>query len=163
MTKTKILYTIGFVFALLCAVAVFLGFKFSRISEALIVSAGILAAYISIILFDGYLSKREYNSKISAAGNQIIRKIAFCKHMGVCEQVVISFHTRGVLVEGEKIESNLLEYDCLLVDKTKEYTFVLMYDKNDFSETYQITVNTLLDVKAIVQVLKNYSIEIGGI
>ena len=162
--KTKVFIAIGIVCGVICCTAILLGMLYYRLPEALILSGGILIFYISIILFDGYLTKSERETVVAMAGRCIIHVKAFCKHQGVSEQVIISFHSHGVLVQGNTIESSIMEYSGLLVSRTKKYSFRFMFEdiEQDLNETYDVTINSLLEVKAIIQVLQNMSVYIGG-
>lgn len=142
------------VWSVISAVLIFLGCRFYRLPEMLIVSCSVFIILISVFLLDIYLDNLKDKDKIARAGRVYAEVECLCKYNAKTSAAVILLCKKGVLIQGDSFDSELMLYNRILVDYISRFDMQITSGRN----IYDITLGSVLDAKTVKRVLDSKSV-----
>lgn len=144
---------------LIASVILFLGWFADRLPEASIVSGCIVMIVATIWIIAKFLSAQKDKRKVAYAGRQYVKSKCLCKYRNKMSMVMLLMCKNGVLVTGETLESSIMPYESITVTQTGKFNIRMVCVEKSRKPTYDFTLSSLIEVKAVLQILKNNNAE----
>lgn len=154
-----IICVIFFVFAFILA---YLGYCYNRLPEILIVIGCLFLLITIVYLLQVWMKVSDRDITIAQAGRPFVKVDCLCKFDKHMFQANISLCKHGVILMGDYIDYSIITYDMLSVQCISRFTMNFIYDedKQKQKHVFQLTMNSPLEIKAVLQMLEQQHVSV---